>query len=163
MKTSVYIDSANIEFGCKNVGLNLSYKKLFIYLKNKFKTSDINYFVGYIEKRKYIYDQLASYGYIHQFKEVTTHKGVIKGNVDSEMVLKIVIDIIENKVERIALCSGDGDFSCLIKFAIERNVDVWVLAPDMNKCSHLIRKFSHKIKVVYLEKVSKDKLEIEKE
>lgn len=159
MKTYIYIDSANIGFGCKNIGLDLNYEKFFLFLKSKFKTNNIKYFAGYIENRKNVYDKLSEYGFLLQFKEVTSHKGILKGNVDAEIVLDVVLDILENKCERIVLCSGDGDFACLIKFALERNVEVWVIAPQASKCSYLIRKCANKIKVIFLDNVSKSRLE----
>lgn len=159
MSTNIYIDSANLNFGTKSIGVDLNYEKFFKYLKHKFKNSNINFFVGYILARDVFYNSLKCIGYEMQYKEVTSHKGITKGNVDAEMVLSMTIDIVENNAKEIVICSGDGDFSCVIDFALKRNVLVWVIAPQVGKCSYLIRRYSNRIKIVYLERVSKEKLE----
>lgn len=159
MNTKIYIDSANLNFGTKSIGVDLNYEKFYKYLKHKFKNSNIKFFVGYILAKDEFYNLLKNIGYEMQYKEVTSHRGITKGNVDAEMVLSIAVDIVENNVKEIIICSGDGDFSCVIDFALKRNVLVWVIAPQVGKCSYLIRRYSNRIKVVYLEKVSKVKLE----
>lgn len=66
---------------------------------------------------------------------------VVKGNVDSELVLHAMIQY--NKYDKALIVSGDGDFHCLIEYLDEKEKLLKVLVPT-SRYSSLIRKFNEK-------------------
>ncbi len=139
--TKVYIDGANLHTALKHSKYNLDYKNFFIWLKEEFKTDDIFLFIGFVRSNESLYKKLESIGYKIIFKKTLRSNGKIKGNCDAELVLKATIDIIEGSLDNLILISSDGDFACLLAFAIERGKYVRVLSPSQ-KLSYLIRKMN---------------------
>ena len=56
------------------------------------------------------------------------------------MVLQVVRDVFEKTIDNVILVSGDGDFSCLVDFLLEKNVFKTILIPNRRYCSYLLRK-----------------------
>jgi uncharacterized LabA/DUF88 family protein len=138
--TSVYVDGTNLHKGIRELGWELDYKRFYVWLKEKYKSQSVYMFLGHIPKHEPLYNHLTDMGYDLIFKEVTTHKGIPKGNCDAEMVLHAVKDVYEKKASQVILVTGDGDFACLVDFLVEKKCLNRILVPNRNYCSYLLRK-----------------------
>ena len=92
-----------------------------------------------------LYTYLQKSGYILIFKPtLELRKGertIIKGNVDAELVLHSSA-IEYSNFDNAVIVSGDGDFHCLYEFMIERNKLNFILIPNKNRYSSLLKKFA---------------------
>jgi uncharacterized LabA/DUF88 family protein len=136
-----FIDIQNVHLSMKRNNWLLDWYKFHIYLQDKFKCTKAFIFIGFIEKYENFYKKLESIGYILIFKEVTTSKGVIKGNVDAELVLHTAAIEYLN-YQKAIIVSGDGDFACLIKFLQDNDKLEALVIPDEFHYSSLLKKFS---------------------
>ena len=137
-----FIDTQNLKLGIRGQGWELDYKKLRIYLKDKYLVEKAFLFMGYIEEYKDFYSKLESYGYIIIFKQ--THRGIggkFKGNVDAELVLYSCAKLID-EYDKAILISGDGDFFCLIDYLLSKNKFSRLLIPNRKGMSKLLWVFS---------------------
>ncbi len=134
----------------KSKSNKLDYKKLFRFLSDKYHPEKIYIFIGYIKDTTSLYANLTKYGYKLIFK-VTLQKrnGEIKGNVDAELVVQALKDFYEINYDQAILISGDGDFSCLIKFWKEKTINIRILAPNKRSTSYLLRK--ENVSITYLD------------
>ncbi len=140
MKNIAYIDGSNFYKGIKSLGKELNYFRFRKWLLHKYRITEAYIFLGYIPQQKPLYKHLEDAGFKLIFKESVIQKGVIKGNADAEMVLKSVRDVFEENINNVVLVSGDGDFSCLVDFLIEKSVFRTILIPNKEYCSYLLRK-----------------------
>lgn len=148
-----YIDGTNLHKAIKELGWDLDYTRFRIWLKHKYKISRAYIFLGRIPKNQSLYTFLQEAGFILIFKETTYDgDGKAKGNCDAEMVLHAVRDYYENKFDQAVIVTGDGDFSCLASFLLEKEKLKTLVAPNSKKCSYLLRRLSASI--VYLSNVS---------
>lgn len=135
-----YIDGTNLYKGIKSLGRELDYARFRKWLTDKYKISKAYIFMGYISKQEPLYKYLKNAGFTLIFKESVTQRGVVKGNADAEMVLQSVRDVFEKTLNNVILVSGDGDFSCLVDFLIEKRVFKILLIPNRKYSSYLLRK-----------------------
>ena len=140
VKNIAYIDGTNLHRGIKSLGEELDYVRFRKWLLYKYRINEAYIFMGFIKEQKPLYDYLETSGFALIFKESVVQKGSIKGNADSEMVLQSVRDFFEKKPKNVVLVSGDGDFSCLIDFLIEKECFRTILIPNKKYSSYLIRK-----------------------
>lgn len=133
--THIYIDANNLYQGVRHYfDWRLDYKKFYIFLTERYKTDKVYFFIGYLPEYKWLYWKLQKLGFQLVFKEITKDiHGDTKGNCDADMVLKIVRNYYENKMENVnikaVLVTGDGDFASTIQFLKEKNALEIVLAP----------------------------------
>lgn len=139
LENYAFIDSQNLNLGVKDLGWKLDYKKFRIYLTEKYGVNKAYMFLGYLPENQNLYRALQEYGYVLIFKPVqfSAHKGV-KGNVDAELVLQVMIDLPHYR--RAVIVTGDGDFHCLVKYLYEQGKLLKVLIPNRHKFSVLLRK-----------------------
>lgn len=138
-KTYAFIDMQNIHLGVKNLGWEINWKKLFIYLEKKHHTEKIFIFLGYIPSNERLYNKLRTIGCTLMLKEVVIGKdGKSKGNVDAELVLEVVDRITQ--YDKGILISGDGDFVCLLYYWRKHNKKFSILSPSPKTTSFLLRK-----------------------
>lgn len=134
-----FIDSQNVNLGIRELGWRLDWKKFRVYLKEKYGVCTAYLFIGYIKENKDIYRLLTKSGYIIVFKETLQNKdGFVKGNCDAELVLQTMIDY--NRYEKAVIVSGDGDFTCLVKYLKKQNKLLKVLVPNIFKYSALFKR-----------------------
>lgn len=139
LKNYAFIDAQNLNLGIKELGWALDWRKLRIYLKEKYSVETAYLFIGYMEENQDLYQSLQKSGYILIFKEVLQHKnGLIKGNCDAELVLQAMIDY--EKYEQAIIISGDGDFACLVRHLKKQGKLRKVLVPNIEKYSALLKK-----------------------
>lgn len=148
MKINVYIDGNNLYRSAKELGFDMDYKKFRGWLRQKYNPNKVYLFIGLVPERVKFYEYLQSCGFILVFKQTVSVGEKIKGNCDTELVLKTTSDFYEKEFDSAILITGDGDFGCLVEFLRDQKSIIEVLAPDDNKCSILIR--NKNIKITFL-------------
>ena len=134
-----FIDGQNLIIGVKELGWKIDYKKFRIYLKDKYNVQKAYYFIGYMPENTDVYNKLQSVGFVLIFKDTFKQKdGNVKGNCDAELVLQAMIDL--NEYAKAIIVSGDGDFSCLVKYLAKKDKLLTVLTPNKSRSSWLLRK-----------------------
>lgn len=144
MSNFAFIDSQNLNLGVRTMGWQVDYKKLRLYLKNKYNVDRAFMFIGLVVNNQKLYTQLQEAGYILIFKPTVRYfendKETVKGNVDAELVLHASAIEYPN-YDKAIIVSGDGDFACLIEFLGENNKLLHVFTPN-SKYSKLLRPYS---------------------
>ena len=151
-----FIDSQNLKRGVENQiydkrgdliypGWPLSFKKLRLYLKNKFKVSKAFLFIGRVPGNESLYADLASFGYQMVYKptlQFTNPSGALetKGNVDAELVLHTMIEF--RNYDKAIIVAGDGDYFCLVEYLEKRHKLGNLLIPNKNRYSKLLNPFA---------------------
>jgi len=142
-----FVDGENLYRGVKSQRWNLDYKKLRLYLKNKYGVARAFIFMGYIESEERLYNYLRRANFEMVFKptvkKVEKGKETYKGNVDAELVLWAAACEFAN-YDRAVIISSDGDFRCLYEFLTERNKLLKIIVPN-KRYSRLIQKFRAQI------------------
>ena len=138
-----YIDGANLHKASQYLGWDFDYARFRIWLFDKYSVKQAYIFLGMVPEFKSLYSYLKSCGYILIFKEVVYSKlGNIKGNCDTDIVVRAMQDAYENRFDNVVLVSSDGDYAPLITFLIMRNKMEIILSPyNTKKCSILLQKF----------------------
>lgn len=143
-KNYAFIDSQNLNLGVRSLGWKLDYKKFRLYLKNKYRVEKAYLFIGQLAGNEKLYLHLQEAGYILIFKPtVETKDGVVKGNVDAELVLHAAAVQYKN-YDKAVIVSGDGDFTCLIEFLDENNKLLNIMPPNKH-FSSLLRRYNNYI------------------
>jgi uncharacterized LabA/DUF88 family protein len=134
MNTAIFIDGANLHASAKLLGFNIDFKKLLRVFGGEHARAlyytAVNDSTEEIPLQKLL-DWLSYNGFIVRWKpmqEYTRPDGSkkIKGNMDME----IAVDMLDlaDKVQRIVLFSGDGDFAALIEAAQRKGAFVTVVS-----------------------------------
>ena len=141
-----FIDSQNLHLGVRSQGWVLDFRRFRNYLKDKYHVSKAFLFIGYLAGNESIYVDLQEAGYIIIFRPTLERKVgsklIVKGNVDSELVLHAMIEY--PNYDKAIIISGDGDFHCLVEYLDKKNKLLRVIVPS-KQYSSLLRKFSHYI------------------
>lgn len=150
MKSSVvfaFIDSQNLNLGVRSLGWQIDYRKLRLYLRNKYRVERAFMFIGLVGNNQKLYTELQAAGFILIFKPTVQYfengQRTVKGNVDAELVLHAAA-IEYPHYDKAIIISGDGDFACLLEFLEERHKLLHVFTPN-HKYSKLLRPFSERI------------------
>ena len=115
-----FIDGQNLNLGIKSLGWSLDSKKFRIYLKEKYSVTVAYYFIGYLPENQDLYSALQKYGYYLIFKPIIADgKNKPKGNVDADLVLRVMLDY--HKFDKAIIITSDGDFYCLVKYLYQNN------------------------------------------
>ena len=134
-----FIDHQNIYLGFRRLGWKLDWRKLRVYLEEKYAVKVAYQFLGFMPEYQNLYRSLQKKGYVLIFKEVTRRAGgEHKGNVDAEFVLQAMIDY--ERYEKAVLITSDGDFACLVRHLYEQGKLERVLSPSRTKASYLLKK-----------------------
>jgi uncharacterized LabA/DUF88 family protein len=144
MTNFAFIDSQNLNLGIRSLGWQIDYKKLRLYLKNKYGVDKAFMFIGMVSNNQKLYTMLQTAGFILIFKPTVRYfengKETVKGNVDAELVLHAAA-IEYPKYDKAIIISGDGDFACLVEFLVEKGKLLHVFTPN-HKYSKLLRPYS---------------------
>ncbi|EKD30096.1 MAG: RtsE [uncultured bacterium (gcode 4)] len=148
-----FIDAQNLNSGLYKLGWKIDWKRFREYLREE-KWVEIAYvFLGFMLGNQDLYLMLQRSGFVVVFKEIlTTESGEVKGNIDAEMILQAMIDY--DRYDQALIVSGDGDFTCLLRYLGQNNKLLGVLAPYEKGLSSLIQKFAGD-KVEYLRSLRK--------
>lgn len=137
-KNFAFIDSQNLNLGIQKLGWKLDYEKFRVYLKEKYNVDKAYLFIGFVALNQKLYDRLQESGFILVFKPtIPDADGKIKGNIDADLVLKVVAEI--NEYNKAIIVSSDGDFYSLVQYLIDKNKLEIVLSPDIENCSTLLK------------------------
>ena len=148
-----FIDSQNVNLGVEELGWKLDFKKLRIYLQEKYSVKTAYIFIGYLPENKNLYSSLQKYGYLLVFKPVMKDdKGKPKGNVDADLVLQAMIDY--NKYSKAVIVTSDGDFYSLVDYFYKNGKLEIVLSPNKENCSVLLQKVA-KEKIWFMDNLRK--------
>ena len=154
-----FIDSQNLNMGIKELGWNMDWKRFRVYLREKYSVNTAYLFIGYIEKNAVLYQALQRYGYILCFKKIVEIKnGIIKGNIDTNLVFQAMLDY--QKFKKAVLVTSDGDFDCLVEYLYKNSKLAGVLSPHTKLCSILLKKSAQE-KMYFLNNL-RNKLEYKK-
>lgn len=134
MRTYAFIDASNIIYGTKDEDWKVDFRKLFKYLKERYKCKKIYYFAGVEKdnkKQEKFYNLLGKIGYDLVLKAVKIYtqldgSKVRKANCDVDLTFYAMRDL--DKFERVIFLSGDGDFEILLKHLIKIKKGVVVFA-----------------------------------
>ena len=139
-----FIDSQNLNLGVRSLGWTLDFRKFRLYLKNKYNVHKAYLFIGHLDGNEGLYLSLQEAGYILIFKPtVELANGVVKGNVDAELVLHSAAIQYKN-YDKAVIVSGDGDFTCLVEF-LDENGKLLNIMPPNKHFSSLLRRYNHYI------------------
>ena len=151
-----FIDSQNLNLGIQSLGWKLDFAKFRRYLSEKYSVTTAYIFIGYVPQNQDLYSALQKEGYVLILKPtIPDGEGRIKGNVDADLVLQVMLDY--PKFERAIIVSSDGDFYSLVKHLYDHNKLKFVMSPYVKTCSTLLKK-SAKEKIIFMDNL-KHKLE----
>lgn len=157
MNNYAFVDGTNLHTTYKHLTWKVDYRKLRIYLKDKYFITRAFYFLGRTHNNHYIAIDLERQGYEVIAKPVIyLPDGKAKGNCDAELVLHAMIEW--PNYDRAVIITSDGDFSCLVKHMITHDKFERVLAPCLAGCSGFLREAAG-TKIDFLDNVRK-KLEL---
>lgn len=135
-RLALFIDGSNLYSAARALGFDIDYKKLLDVFAAKGRLMRAFYYTALTDEQEYspirpLVDWLDYNGYTmvtKPAKEYTdaTGRRKIKGNMDIELA----IDMLEmaDKLEHIALFSGDGDFRRLVEAVQRRGVRISVVS-----------------------------------
>lgn len=143
-----FIDGNNLYLGAKSQGIKLDYRKLRLYLKNKFNVDEAVLFIGYDSLQAGLYRYLQQCGYILVYKPTVVYtddggRRQMKGNVDAELVLYAAA-IDYDKYDKAVIVTSDGDFACLVNYLDENDKLERIITPN-EYFSKLLKPFYKKI------------------
>jgi len=134
------IDGQNLYLGTKKAGWIVDYRKLRVYLRDKYHIGEAHYFLGYRSGNyEGMYAKLEQSGFTLSFREHSGElRGNKKGNVDCDIVFNAMKRLVEKEeFGKIFLISGDGDYKRLVDFLIEKGRFGKMLFPNMQFTSSL--------------------------
>lgn len=144
IKNFAFIDGQNLHLGTQDSGWNIDYKKLRVYLKDKYNIVEAHYFLGFVsEKEQDLYTNLQKAGFILDFREHSSAlKGKKKGNVDCDIVFSVMKKLAEKEdFDKVVIISGDGDYIKLVDYLIKKNKFEKILFPNGKFASSLYKKY----------------------
>ncbi len=145
-----YIDAANLDKAVKDAGWSIDYKKFRIWLKDKYKIEKAYIFIGLVDKYKNLYTYFQECGFLVIFKGVLYQNGKIKGNCDSDLLVKALTDYYEHELATAILVASDGDYAPLVTVLKEKSAFRAIISPaNTKKCSILLKRLN--VPIVYLE------------
>jgi uncharacterized LabA/DUF88 family protein len=147
-----FIDGQNLYLGARESNIDLDYKKLRIYLREKFSVSKAFLFLGYVSENKKLYEYLKDCGFLLSFKKIIIPKQKIKqkGNIDVHLAFYLMKN--KTRFNKSIVVTSDGDFNSLIEHLDRKNKLMGIISPNEDKCSSLLKQ-SAKGKIFYLEEI----------
>jgi uncharacterized LabA/DUF88 family protein len=142
-----YIDGANLRMCTNKFVWKLDYRRLRIWLLEKYKVRTAYLFLGFVPQYKNLYRYLQDSGYELIFKQVAYGAdGKLKGNCDADLVVSAMKDFYENVFDKAILVSSDGDYTSLVLFLLEKNKLQTIVSPaPPSACSLLLKRTGAKI------------------
>jgi uncharacterized LabA/DUF88 family protein len=133
-----FIDSQNLNLSIREHGWVLDFARFRIYLADKYNITKAFIFIGYMPENQSLYTSLQKDGYILVFKPtLILPDGVVKGNVDAELVPHAMIEYAN--YDKTLIVTGDGDFYCLVEYLMQKDKLLKLMVPNKNKYSALFR------------------------
>jgi len=142
-----FIDGQNLYLGTKQDEWSIDHVRFRKYLEEKYKVSQAFYFMGYTSKsQQELYSNLQKAGFIIVFKEhLNEQLSSKKGNVDTDIVFDIMKTLIDDqKMHKVILVSGDGDYKKLVDYLIAKDKFKKILFPNIKFASSLYKTLGNK-------------------
>ena len=148
-----FIDGSNLHKGTQSCGISLDYKKFRSWLRFKYGVTQAFIFIGYIKSNQSLYTNLQNDGYELVFKDVVPQSdGTVKGNCDSDLVLRMVTT--KDDYDKAILVSSDGDFASSVAYLRDLGKFLTIISPGaINECSILLKRLN--VPIVYLNKLKR--------
>ena len=144
-----FIDGQNLNLGIKNLGWKLDHLRFRRYLSDKYSITTAYYFIGYVAGNQPLYSDLQKAGYVLVFKPtIPDGEGMVKGNIDADLVLQAMIDF--PSYDKAIIVSSDGDFYSLVKYLYKNGKLRFVMSPYIKTCSTLLKKEA-KERIVFMD------------
>lgn len=142
-----YIDGQNFWLGTTEADnpWTVDLCKFRKYLERKYYVSKAYYYMGvYSLDHQRIYDEIMECGYIVRFREHSNQmSSPKKGNVDTDIVFGLMSRYADKLLKgKAILVSGDGDYFRMVKYLIEKDKFLKLLAPNKKRMSSLYRGLS---------------------
>lgn len=148
-----FIDAQNLNSWLYKLGWKIDWKRFREYLREEADIEVAYVFLGFMPGNQDLYLMLQKSGFVVVFKEIlTTESGEVKGNIDAELILQAMIDY--DRYDQALIVSGDGDFTCLLRYLWQNNKLLGILAPYEKGLSSLIQKLAGD-KIEYLRTIRK--------
>lgn len=143
IKTFAFIDASNIIYGAKDSGWFIDQKKLFNYLKDKYKVSKAFFYYGQDSnnpKQAKFLQKLVQFGYILRVKEIKRFGTKTKANCDVDLTMDALL-LLKNYNSAIFL-TGDGDFLPLFEYLRKKAQKQIVVISWPRRTAREIKKFA---------------------
>jgi len=149
MNNWAFIDGNNLKKRIVEMGWDINYARLRVYLKDKYKVNVACYFIGYIERFKSLYNFLESCGYKLVYKKTVEKDDGYKGNCDVVLTMRALLD--KDDYDKAVFVTNDGDFAPLIEYLNEQGKVECIIACSREKFSYLLRELHDRINIYYLD------------
>jgi len=150
-----FIDGTNLHKSLQRNHQRVDFSRFRLYLREKYGITIAYYFLGYVQGNEGLYTSLEAAGYTVVTKPtLPLPGGLVKGNCDTELVLKAATTM--DSYDQGVLVSNDGDFTCLIRYWRDQGRFKTLIASSREDCSRLLRVAAQQ-RVVYLDE-AKDKI-----
>lgn len=154
--TYAFIDSQNLNLGVQRMGWKMDWRKFREYLRETHNVTHAFMFIGYMSENESLYEHMHELGYLVVLKPTvdvtpTTDSGgkpsaeekpVIKGNVDTELVLYAMKEL--PNYSSAIIVSGDGDFLSLVEYLDSQGKLAHIMTPNW-QYSSLFKQFEERI------------------
>jgi uncharacterized LabA/DUF88 family protein len=138
MNNYAFVDGTNLHLTYEHLDWRIDYRKLRVYLTEKYFITKAFYFLGRTYNNNYLSIDLEQDGYTVILKQVIYLPNKRpKANCDTELVLHAMIE--KPNYDGAVIVSSDGDFSCLVEHLIGCNKLFRVLAPCLAGCSGFLK------------------------
>jgi uncharacterized LabA/DUF88 family protein len=165
-ETYAFIDSQNLNLGIQRNGWKMDWRKFRQFLKDQHGVTKAYMFIGYMSENESLYEYMHELGFLvvlkptvdvsasHEANKDKTDangkpvddkdkdKPIIKGNVDTELVLYAMKELQHYK--KAIIVSGDGDFFTLAEYLEEQGKLGSIMTPNW-QYSSLLKAFEPKI------------------
>ena len=138
-RTYVFIDAQNLHLSISKKGWEIDYLRFYRYLSDKYKIKKAFCFIGHRPEFKSTYKYLRKCGFELVFKKVRKGQKWIKGNVDSDLIVKMWAE--EKNYDQAIVISGDGDFLPLHQFLKTKNKLFKIGIPLEKTCPKIFKDF----------------------
>ena len=144
-KNIAFIDAQNLHLWTKSENWKIDFKRLRIYLKDKFRVEEAYLFLWFIDDSyQDMYRKIQKAGFILEFRDHNSNmKWKKKWNVDVDIVFQIMHRLLEeDDFDKIVLITWDGDYIKLVNYLIEKQKLKKILFPN-NQFSSLYKKIKN--------------------
>lgn len=142
-KIYVFIDAANIIYGCNDAGWKMDFEKLIGYLKTRYGATRVLYYAGLDndnKKQLLFYELLQRFNYELKLVPVKTYNsGKRRGDVDARLTFEAMKHL--NEFDEAIFLTGDGDYFWLLKYLLEKNKKIKLLAHRQSTAKELKKLF----------------------
>ena len=124
-----FIDASNIIYGAKAEGWFIDQRKLFIYLKAKFKIKKAFFYYGKDSRdsrKEAFLKKLKQFGFILRVKEIKRFGKRTKANCDVDLTMDLLLKIHE--YDKAIILTGDGDFAPLLYYLRSKNKEIIIIS-----------------------------------